>query len=85
MWKTHFRGRDRHHLDAPPLNPTVALLYFQKLRGKIFREEVFGLVEQTALFAFDEQDEVSSALLHDGAGRLHLRVEGIHQVPKMGR
>src|ERR1035438_5777000 len=47
--------------------------------GKIVREEVFGLVEQTALVAFDEQEEVSCALLHDGAGRLHLRVEGIHQ------
>src|ERR1035441_3849337 len=47
--------------------------------GEGFREEVFSLVEQTALVAFDEQDEVSCALLHDGAGRLHLRVEGIHQ------
>ena len=37
------------------------------------------MVEQGRLVALDDQNEVTSALLHDRVGRLHLRVERIHQ------
>ena len=37
------------------------------------------MVEQGGLVALDHQDEIPPTLLHDRAGRLHLRMERIHQ------
>ena len=39
---------------------------------KIFREEVLRLALESGLVAFDKEDEVSPAFLHDGAGGFDL-------------
>ena len=45
-----------------------------QLGGKIFREEVFGLVEQVALVALGEKHKMPPAFRDDGVGGFQLRV-----------
>ena len=45
-----------------------------QLGGKIFREEVFGLVEQVTLVALGKEHKMPPAFRDDGVGGFQLRV-----------
>ena len=74
VWETHLHRGDGPYFEAPPFHPAMTPLDLPQLGGKIFREEVFGLVEQVALVALGEKHKMPPAFRDDGVGGFHLRV-----------
>jgi len=77
--KAHLFRRHFPHLDATPLNPSVALLDAQVFRRERLRKEWASLFLEIALITFDDHDEIAASALDDGSGRFDLRVQSIHQ------